>query len=193
MKYKVFSVLSIFLFTGCDKNIDDFFGPKDNEYKTYTIRKGEQSTNSITGEIKEPSLHFKVIFDSSAIYTTSDPGNQIDINKLYGFSDCGMDHHTASARFGWRWSDDSLRLFAYWYKNSTMGFRELGTIEIGKEHDCLIVIQDTSYVFELNGVTTVIAGSRGCSEISGRRMRLFPYFGGNENAPHDITIKIKEL
>lgn len=189
MKSKMFLLLSV-LFIGCDKSIDDLFSPKNDGYKTYTIKKGEHYSYSISSEFKETTLKFKVIFDSSAIYTTIDPSNQHDINKLYGFSDCGVPHHVESARFGWRWSEDSLRLFAYCYKDSVMSFKELGPISIGKEQSCSIAISGNTYIFNLNGKTETM--DRGCTETTSRRLRLFPYFGGNETTPHDITIKIKE-
>ncbi|CAN5800256.1 hypothetical protein BH10BAC2_BH10BAC2_30820 [soil metagenome] len=58
--------------------------------KTYIIYKGDQSCTPnpfvLTSKLK---IAFTAVFDSSYIYTTAIPGNQIDINKLYGFSDCG--------------------------------------------------------------------------------------------------------
>ena len=149
MKRKFF-ILIISLLTicaACDKTVEDILNPPQKDgYRTYTIKKGEQYSNSITSKFVDPEMKFKVIFDSSAIYTTIDPDNQVDINKLYGFSDCGKDHQTNSARFGWRWSNDSLRLFAYCYKNAVMTFKELSTIEIGKEQDCSILI-DAPIIF----------------------------------------------
>ncbi|MBX7205717.1 MAG: hypothetical protein K1X81_09880 [Bacteroidia bacterium] len=193
MKRKLF-ILTISLaaiLAACDKTLEDFVNPaQDDGYRTYTIKKGEQYSYSLTSKFKDTEMKFKVIFDNSAIYSTADPGNQIDINKLYGFSDCGKDHHTASARFGWRWSNDSLRLFAYCYKDAVMTFKELSTVEIGKEHDCSILISDTNYIFTLNGKVDTMA--RGCDVTTGVRTRLFPFFGGDEMAPHDVNIKIKE-
>lgn len=193
MKRKLFilTALLVAVLAACDKTIEDFVNPaKTDGYKTYTIQKGQQYSFTITSKFVDTEMNFKVIFDSSAIYTTADPGNQIDINKLYGFSDCGKDHHTASARFGWRWSNDSLRLFAYCYKDAVMTFKELSTVEIGKEHDCSIRIDGTNYIFTLNGKVDTM--ERGCDITTGLRSRLFPFFGGDEMAPHDITIKINE-
>jgi hypothetical protein len=42
----------------------------------------------------------------------------------------------------------------------------------------------------VNGKTLFLP--RHCSGTY-RRYRLYPYFGGDEVAPHDITIKITEL
>lgn len=186
-----FLVACLFMIS-CNKDLEDIVSlePHKNEYKTYVIKKGQQFTGSITSEVKTTELKFKVMFDSSAIYTTSDPGNQIDINKLYGFSDCGTEHHVHSARFGWRWTNDSLRLFAYCYKNRVLTFHEMGTVLINNEHSCSIKIQGDKYLFNLDGKTHEM--ERGCNDTLGKRYRLFPFFGGDESAPHDITIKIKE-
>jgi hypothetical protein len=185
------SVILLLSFS-CNKDLDDIVSlePHKNEYKTYVIKQGQQYTGSITSEVKTTELKFKVMFDSSAIYTTTDPGNQIDINKLFGFSDCGVEHHKESARFGWRWTNDSLRLFAYCYKNSVLTFHEMGTVQINNEHSCRIKIVGDKYLFDLDG--KLYEMERGCSDTLGKRFRLFPFFGGDENAPHDITIKIME-
>ena len=91
-----------------------------------------------------------VKFDSSAIYNTSDPSNQYDINKLYGFSDNDSAHHLYSARFGWRWSDNALRIFAYVYNSGVRTSEELGTIQPGTENNCSIKVTDGHYIFCLN-------------------------------------------
>src|ERR1044071_3761011 len=82
-------------------------------FTDYVIRRGQHSTDhSDLSNHKYTTQSFLVKFDSSAIYQTIDPANQYDINKLYGFADNGTHHQQFSARFGWRWSDGALRLFA---------------------------------------------------------------------------------
>lgn len=73
--------------------------------KTFLIKKGAHSSKPDPFTFtKKSSVRFSAVFDSSCIYKTVDPSNQADINKLYGFSDCGEHHLTNSARIGWRWS-----------------------------------------------------------------------------------------
>ena len=62
--------------------------PTSSSFKLYTIQQGRQycDQNTITF-VKLNKLQFDVIFDSTAIYSTIDPVNQFDINKLYGFSE----------------------------------------------------------------------------------------------------------
>ncbi len=134
---------------------------------------------------------FTAIFDSSCIYTTTDPNNQNDINKLFGFSDCNDHHLENSARVGWRWSNDSLRLFAFVHNNGEMVFKEMTTARIGSTIKCRITCLDATYLFEIN--RSVAQLPRHCSGGRMTRYKLFPYFGGDETAPHDIRIAINEL
>lgn len=158
---------------------------------TYLILKGEQycQPNPLAFTTKS-KLSFAAMFDSSCIYKTVDPANQEDINKLYGFSDCGTHHLDNSARIGWRWSNDSLRIFAFVHNDGNMLFTEITTAKIGKVIKCSIVCRDTSYVFTVNGKTVSLP--RHCSG-NYTRYKLYPYFGGDEVAPHDIKIQLADL
>ena len=158
----------------------------------YTINKGQQyCDHNIFQTVNYSELKFIVKFDSSAIYTTEDAGNQFDINKLYGFSDNNADHHQFSARFGWRWSNGALRLFGYTYNNSVRSFKELGTVMIGVENSCSIKVGDGMYIFTLNDKSDTLQRKSTTQHAVG--YKLYPYFGGDEIAPHDIYIWIKDL
>jgi hypothetical protein len=202
MKNNLFILsIAMLIFSSCSKQIEkgenDTSTKKGAEtvsknYIQYTIPKGEQYCDkSIFVPVKCSQLSFKVKFDSSAIYKTSSETNQTDINKLYGFSDNNAAHHEYSARFGWRWSDNALRLFAYDYNNSVMSFKELGTVQIGAENTCSINVSGNEYIFSLNGAETKMP--RASTTILAEGYKLFPYFGGNESAPHTISIWIEEL
>ena len=159
--------------------------------KIYLIAAGshESTPNPFVLTTKN-QLTFTAIFDSSCIYTTRDPNNQNDINKLFGFSDCNDHHLENSARVGWRWSNNALRLFAFVHNSGTFVFQEMTTARIGSVIKCRITCLDSTYLFEIN--RSVAELPRHCS---GRmsRYKLFPYFGGDETAPHDIRIAINEL
>jgi hypothetical protein len=158
--------------------------------QTFVIKKGDHysSPNPLTFTSKS-QLAFDALFDSSCIYQTTDPLNQEDINKLYGFSDCNSQHLENSARVGWRWSDDSLRIFGYVHNGGVMMFQEITTAPIGSVIACRITCLADQYEFDVNGKTVFLP--RHCS---GRysRYRLYPYFGGDETAPHDIRIQVME-
>lgn len=201
MKKKILIIcLPVFLLIACTKpleQLDNSVIKKESTTTTksfveYTIVKGNQycDKNNFV-PVKYSSLSFKVKFDSSAIYKTRQSQNQNDINKLFGFSDNNALHHEYSARFGWRWSDNALRLFAYDYNNGVMSFKELGTVEIGKENECSITVSGAKYIFKLNGSETIMPRASTTSEAEG--YQLYPYFGGDELAPHNISIWIEEL
>jgi len=197
VKNKLFIIFFVlFCLGGCAKEIEK---PANSDRKEssptfiqYNILKGNQycdKNNLVT--VKLSLLKFKVRFDSSAIYKTSCAENQSDINKLFGFSDNNQLHHEYSARFGWRWSDSALRLFAYVYNDGKMSFKELGTVAIGKENDCSISVSGEEYIFKLNGAELIMPRASTTPEAEG--YQLYPYFGGDEPAPHNISIWIEKL
>jgi hypothetical protein len=181
-----------FMLASCSKPDMSITSQGNNSsFDQYLIRKGNHFSDQgayTTTELSE--LRFLVKFDSTAIYTTTIPDNQYDINKLYGFADNSGHHHQFSARIGWRWSDGALRLFGYVYNNSIISYEEITAISIGSEQDCTIKVTDTSYIFIVDGKITIMPRA-GTGAIA-KGYKLFPYFGGDETAPHDIHIRIKE-
>jgi hypothetical protein len=158
---------------------------------TYLIKKGNNYCEKNSYPFTEYSiLKFKAILDSSCIYTTALPSNQEDINKLYGFGDCSSFHQVNSARFGWNWYNNAMRIHAYCYADSVRAYIELGTVGIGEEFDCKLTVLPDKYIFELNGKPDTML--RGCTEPKAVGYKLFPYFGGDESAPQDVRVKIKE-
>lgn len=156
----------------------------------YLIKKGQHSSTSSIQKISGASMRYEITFDSSAVYQTSILENQGDINKLFGTSDCGSQHHTNSARFGWRWYNNRLEIHAYTYLNKERSSKLVSTVELGRPYVYEIRFEDEQYVYLLNDVR--ITMSRNCTG-SGDGYMLYPYFGGDETAPHDITITLNKL
>ena len=158
----------------------------------YNIRKGNHyAEGTAFKKIHQHELRFQVLFDSSAIYTNIKANNQYDINKLYGFSDCGTMHHENSARFGWRWNGKCIEIHAYWYNDSIRSNEFLDAVSIGDTAELAIKVLPRQYGFEINNNTHVFP--RHCTAPGMEGYQLYPYFGGDETAPHDIRIRIKEL
>lgn len=158
----------------------------------YTIQGGAHfcdQTNQQLVEVAE--LCFLVRFDESAKYETRDPANQGDINKLIGFADNGGHHHHNSARFGWCWNHDRLELHAYVYNDGVRESKLLGAVTLGAEHACSLRVDGDAYVFTLDGKTDTLP--RKSHGPRGRGYKLFPYFGGDEAAPHTVRIWIREI
>lgn len=160
------------------------------EIKKYVIRTGEQHA-TLTFETAELNrLKFRALFDTSSIYQTADPANQADINKLYGVSDCNTYHHNNSARFGWRWYQEQLEIWAYSYVNGERVSTFIDTVELDTYNDYEILFTEHKYIFRLNDKEVEM--ERAC-QAKATGYKLFPYFGGNETAPKDISIWIEEL
>ncbi|MEJ8756611.1 hypothetical protein WG947_06370 [Pontibacter sp. H259] len=190
-KWRLIAVLSCFVVSACKTDSVTPFTPQPEQQSiVYTIKKGQHDTNSPFVMRSISALQFEVTFDTSAIYETAVKANQADINKLYGISDCFTDHHTNSARFGWRWYNNQLEIHAYTYLNKQRHSKLVGAVELNKAYTYEILLQDNKYKFILNG--NVVELPRHCNG-KGEGYQLYPYFGGDEVAPHDITIAIKEL
>lgn len=191
---QLFAVL--LLCSACSKSKE--FSPtqpalsKSTDFTLFTIKQGEHYVaNNNYKPIEISELKFSVQFDSSAIYKTTDPVNQYDINKLYGFSDNNAMHHQYSARFGWSWNEKALRLYAYVYNEEKVVMKELGPISIGNTYQCSIKVESNQYIFAINDSQTSIPRSSTTTKAKG--YLLYPYFGGDEVAPQDIYIRIKDL
>ena len=190
----------VFFLTQCTKKFDKTdsglgvvkeIEPKTGEYSTYTIQKGSHYCDqNLVRSIAISEMKFMVKFDSSAIYQAELPENQYAINKLWGFSE-GTDNHYTSARIGWSWSDNALRLYGYAYVSGQLHYQEITAVTIGTEISCSIKLAAETYLFAVNGVSVNLP--RGPSSSQAIGYQQYPYFGGNEVAPHLITILIKSL
>tara|TARA_R100000908_G_C3665873_1_gene91018 strand:- start:103 stop:645 length:543 start_codon:yes stop_codon:yes gene_type:complete len=180
MKIKLLSLILLFLI-GCRK-------PDDQGYKTYTIKEGKHRSTYAYHTSKDTSFSWSIIFDSSAIYTTQDSLNQYDINKLIGWSDCGENHMEYSMRFGWRWLHDSLEIHWFKHENGHFSFAKICSISLCEPHEYHLVFNENKYDLCVDG--NCVSVDRTCSN-NYRKYKLYPYFGGQEVAPHDIKIKIK--
>jgi len=165
----------------------------------YTISAGNHYANGVNFGIHSSgkTVSKVAIFHSNCAYDLGNV-NQADINKLYGFSVglfSGNDYN--SARFGWRWSIEKqkIELLAYVYINGvrinewdadiSMGFFDLN-VEIFTEISVLL----SGYRFRTvnNGIEIIKLVRRGGS---GMGYNQYPYFGGDEVAPHTMTIELK--
>ena len=162
-------------------------------FSEYVIDSGAHYTNGngYKAISNTKSIHFIAWFDSTCIYKSVDPNNQGDINKLYGFSDCNTTHQESSARVGWSWNGHSFDLYAYCYVNSLRQSKLLGSIKPRERADLTIAISGNKYHFTMNG--RVVSMDRECSTPTIEGYQLYPYFGGDEVAPHAMRIYIKEL
>lgn len=159
-------------------------------YERFVIPQGAHSSGIKAQSLQSNTLRFTAVFDESAIYQTQLTDNQYDINKLMGFADCNAHHHENSARFGWRWLDDQLEIHSYTYTDGARASTLLGTVPLNEPNAFEIAIEGNYYLFYLNHhLKEKVARGQTCNR--GLYYMLFPYFGGDEAAPHDILIQAK--
>jgi hypothetical protein len=158
-------------------------------YTTYLIRKGQHYSDKRTlKSVSTTEMKFFARFDQSAIYQTTIPVNQYDINKLWGFSE-GINNQYNSARIGWGYSDGAIRLYGYVYSKGVRYSKEITTVLPGQEISCSIKISGSTYIITANGLSVTLP--RGTTATNASGLQQYPYFGGDEVAPHDISIFIK--
>jgi hypothetical protein len=180
------------MLTACSKDTGNGDGNTASDFVKYLIPKGQQSsTPSVYKYYKNQSeLRFIVKFDNSAIYRSVDPNNQHDLNKLYGFADDDKPHHVSSARIGWRWYAEELQLQGYVYNDGVMSAMPITSVPLNTEVSCSIRVEGAKYIFTVNG--KVLEMTRSATSPGALGYRLFPFFGGQESAPHDVSILIRE-
>ena len=113
------------------------------------------------------------------------------LKKLYGLSDCNDNHTKTSMRLGWRWLNDSLEIHWFKHTNENFSFAKISTINLNTIVNFSITFDENYYHVSVDIDTVTI--DRPCNSQSIRKYYLWPYFGGNETAPHDIKIKIKSI
>ena len=186
----LYIAIIIFASISCTKNTVDIASPVENAFKVYKIPKGNHYCNESTfANLTVSEIEFTVQFDSSAIYTTTDPNNQYDINKLWGFTE-GTDNHLNSARIGWSFNEQKLRLYGYAYADGNRNAVEISSIEINQPIKCGIKVSEGVYIFTVNGLSKFLPRAVVGKYAVGYQQ--YPYFGGDEPAPHDVTIRIRE-
>ncbi|MEO9804898.1 MAG: hypothetical protein ABJF04_16700 [Reichenbachiella sp.] len=163
----------------------------EEPYQVYKINKGTHAPLvPKISSLQSETLVFNAVFNESAIYQNALEENQQDINKLMGFADCNSKHHDNSARFGWRWFEDQLEIHAYCYVNGERVVAYIGTVELNEKVDYMLNVSDTQYTFQIEDEAPIIINRGDVCNI-GVYYMLYPYFGGDETAPHDISIQIR--
>lgn len=162
-------------------------------FKKYKIKKGKHYSGfRICPTYNKTISKYEVIFTESCLYDLHNE-DQYDINKLFGLS--YMHHHIDSARFGWRADGDKIELSLYCYRDGERHMKEICHLDTGKTYTLAIknignyyeflVSSDTSSFMAYAKVTKPITVTLG--------YKLWPYFGGNEPAPHDMEIMMKKI
>lgn len=196
MKFTFICLTVFIIINGCTKEQTMAVNPPatmptEEIFTHYNIATGQHYCDKTSIKpVTISQMIFKVKFDSTAIYTTVDPLNQYDINKLYGFTE-GQDPHVNSARIGWAYNEGKLRLYAYAYNNQQRLSQEISAVNIGEIINCAIKFDSHNYTFIV--ADRQVKLSRSPTGFTAQGYQLFPYFGGDEAAPHPIRICIKDM
>lgn len=166
--------------------------------KTYSIEKdSHRSGYYFKPFIGNKSLAFNAFFNDNCKYDIGNP-DQLDINKLTGIS-FGY-HHTNSIRIGWRYnkSTDKIELLPYIYLNGKRLTEDkcpvIMSISTNQTIYGMLSHGNNNYkilLYTRDSGHTEYKISTGSLSIPKIGYVLFPYFGGNINAPHRMSIDME--
>lgn len=139
-------------------------------------------------------IAFRAKFSNSCLYDLRNVNNY-DINKLFGFS-TSIWHHNQSARVGWRRHDNnSIEVVTYSYYNHVrVPETILGIVKPEQEFTCTIEDTESHYVYTYNEGDTF-------KKVEDHKLRdkvwfkylLWPFFGGDQTAPHHMILYIERI
>jgi hypothetical protein len=139
------------------------------------------------------TIHF--CFDKGCEYKIQGE-DSADINKLFGVS-FGQ-HHKNSIRIGWNSvGDGNINLYYYAYNNGNRSYSFIGTCKMYVEQTIKIELDFKRNVVQITNSVTGSEKSVRTKEIVFIYPNLkvgyylYPYFGGNRTAPHDMYIDLK--
>ena len=137
------------------------------------------------------SVKFQFYFNETGRYISRKPENQEAINKLIGFADGTLRHHKNSFRVGWNYDphNDRFRVYAYVYKDGERVEKLLGYTEPYKDNTVIVKCLYAHYQVTFNNTMYIIPRSKNI-KCKYKHM-LWPYFGGEETAPHAIPVFLK--
>lgn len=139
-------------------------------------------------------IAFRAKFDKSCLYDLKNINN-LDINKLFGFSTTFF-HHNQSARIGWRRHDnESIEIVTYSYNDhKRVPETLLGIVKPDELFTCTIEDTESEYVYTFHSrhTFTRISDKKQPDKVLFKYL-LFPYFGGDQEAPHDMVIYLKRI
>jgi len=170
--------------------------------RDYIIKRGDHRSGYYFSPIlrrKSIELVSRVVkLNPSMLYDFGGIDN-CDVNKIYGYS-IGF-HHRNSVRLGWS-VDKNIRrvqLYAYLYNRGKRiiikladpitianGYRDIECSIRASEKHVHFALYDNRGIFCSEDIPFVFPG--GCFW----GYWLFPYFGGNNVAPHDVLVPLRD-
>jgi hypothetical protein len=173
--------------------------------EVYEIKEGYHSSGfKFSPHFKRVSKKYEVVFSPQCLYPSFD--TERDFNKLFGWS-CGIlpryikgqlkpPHHVNSVRVAWRSTDDGkIELALYTYKDGVRSINTLiRTLERGTVYQIGLTLEDGYVLLKVKNPRGVTSSMYVLREFpTGVGYSLYPYFGGNNPAPHDMNIYLRNI
>jgi hypothetical protein len=210
-----FALATVFVACGRPTGADgeSFDAPQDSGVASFARYVGSHSgskTNPISGITANVGRSYQLALDSSAQYVIVnpvEPSDQLDWNKLPGFSDCGtLDVAKNGAMFGWRWRIDLdpavLEITAYANYQGQHRWTEPALLQLTASElaaatplTYAVVVDDSHYSFAISGeiagrtIDLHASQQRACSSADEATLHWASglYFGGTSTAPSPIV------
>ena len=131
-------------------------------------------------------LSYKVRFSDSCWYDKVNADSN-DLNKLFGFG--GRDHQVNSIRLCWRpdfLQKGVIQVYIYWYDDGARSRKWFCDVDTNKFYIFTIQKNVNGFRISMTGRDDYIEHSK----PNPTWKRLWPYFGGNNTAPHDMIIEL---
>lgn len=201
MKNILYTILLISLL-GCSKDIKDI---KKHPFssKEYTIKKGNHSANGINikSHKSRTDFAFACTLDQSCYYDLGN-NNNMDINKIYGLT-WGLDPLNNSFRIGWNCYRQN-GLIQYFYYTHNYKIRNPGPADAYDKTLLFELPPNTrvSFAMELlrypgtirihiEGMPNVFDVPFDFNGVPLTGFFNYPYFGGDEGAPHTMKLTLE--
>lgn len=157
----------------------------------YIIRKNKHySFHFPSFTLSNKFKQYTIKFFKSCLYSFGNADDN-DVNKLVGYT-FGMipNPHKNSFRLGWNCINGRISLFSYAYINSERIIRYLCDLDTDKSYNVIIYVIKNKIRVSIDD--EVYYTGIDVSGLPNFGWKLFPYFGGNNKAPHDILIEINQ-
>lgn len=161
--------------------------------KTYIIPKGWHYSLHLPKPylgIKK-NFNIKVKFTDSCRYNLNNADQQ-DINKLFGVS--FGSHQDNSIRIGWNYNlvTGEIDIYSYEYERGIRWlFTKIGSVAIGDLTYIDLSLAHYTYSIRINDGISGFGNYIFNYPAIKLGYYLYPYFGGNQPAPHDVKIEME--
>jgi hypothetical protein len=166
--------------------------------KNYLIKKGNHYCNvniferlfAIGWKVKQFSVSFRL--NKECWWAPPRNSDDNDLNKLCGIS-FGVNDHSNSVRFAWVpdfTQNGVIKIYGYVYDKLSSGHvsKFITSVKVDEVNSGVIKVSGNQYILTVGATSISMDNTHGDSNLC---FRLYPYFGGNNTAPNDMTIGLE--